>query len=58
MQAGREDEDGSCFSSTLSKTVPEESCVEARSNGVWYRGVEGNGESGPYGACVEKHPLP
>ena len=21
-------------------------------------GVEGNGESGPYGACVEKHPLP
>lgn len=63
---GREDEDGSCFSSTLSKTLPEKSCVESRSNGVWYqcndgewiRGVEGAGESGPYGACVSKHPLP
>lgn len=63
---GREDEDGSCFSSTLSRTVPEKSCVESRSNGVWYqcnngdwyRGVEGNGDSGPYGACVEKHSLP
>jgi hypothetical protein len=64
--SGREDEDGSCFSTTLSKTVPEKSCVESRSNGVWYqckdgdwyRGVEGDGASGPYGACAEKHPLP
>jgi hypothetical protein len=63
--SGPED-DGSCFSTTLATTVPEKSCVESRSNGVWYqckagdwvRGVEGEGETGPYGACAEKHPLP
>jgi hypothetical protein len=57
---------GGCFSATLNRAVPENTCVESRSNGIWYqcideawiRGVEGEGSSGPAGACVSRHPLP
>jgi hypothetical protein len=54
---------GGCFSATLNKAMPEKSCVQSRSNSIWYqcidrawmRGVEGN--SGPAGACVSVNPL-
>jgi len=54
---------GGCFSSTLNVAVPEKTCVQSRSNSIWYqcvdrawyRGVEGN--NGPSGACLSRHPL-
>ena len=56
--------DGGCFSTTLNKAVAEKTCVQSKTNGVWmqcndrqwFRGVEGS--TGPYGACVSRHPLP
>lgn len=59
----RDEDDGSCWSSTLGTTKPEMTCVQSQSNsvwyqcknGAWYRGVE-DGE-GPYGPCASMHPL-
>jgi len=56
--------EGGCFSSTLNRAVPEKTCVQSRSDGIWFqcnarqwfRGV--TGDTGPYGACVSRHPLP
>jgi hypothetical protein len=52
-----------CFSYTLQKTLPELSCVQSRSNqlwfqckaGEWFRG--GDSSAGPYGTCTSSHPL-
>jgi hypothetical protein len=54
---------GGCFSPTLNTHVAENTCVQGRSNSIWYqchsgawdRGVTGN--TGPHGACASVHPL-
>lgn len=62
-----EDEDvgpGGCWSGTLQEMVDADTCVQSKfdgiwfqcQNGKWYRGV--SGDTGPYGACASKHPLP
>lgn len=65
---GADDDDdagaGGCWSGTLQDTVAANTCVQSKfdsvwfqcHDGKWYRGVSGN--SGPYGACVSRHPLP
>jgi hypothetical protein len=58
-----DDDAGGCWSGTLQDMMDARSCVQSRSNrvwfqclnGTWYRGVSGN--NGPHGACTSSHPL-
>lgn len=52
--------DEPCYSATLGKTMPENACVQSRSNEVWYRCIDGEwirngGPSDP--KCISKTPL-
>lgn len=64
--SGADDADsteGGCYSGTLQEMVGPLTCVESKSNGVWYQCKQGSwfrgvsGSSGPYGACSSKHAL-
>lgn len=65
-EAESDDAGGSCFSNTLGRTMPELTCVQSRSNSIWYqckdgnwyRGVAVGGGEGPYGPCASSHALP
>lgn len=56
---------GECYSPTLDMDVPATTCVQARSNGVWYQcngdvwvtPVDTATQSGPLGACSASYPL-
>jgi hypothetical protein len=58
-----DDSVGSCWSPTKDAQMDGLSCVQSRSNsiwfqckdGLWYRGVTGS--TGPFGACTSVHPL-
>jgi lysozyme C len=65
---GGDDDDGAdtgggCWSATLDDMQDAGSCVQSKSNGIWYQCHEGSwyrgvaGSSGPYGKCTSKHPL-
>lgn len=55
--------DVTCHSATLGDDEPEGSCVQAKSDGVWYQCTSSGWESGvadgsgPIGACTSEHPL-
>lgn len=55
--------DDDCWSATLNDDVAELTCVQSRSNRVWYQCKEGQwyrgvqGSEGPYGPCAATHPL-
>jgi hypothetical protein len=55
--------EGGCWSGTLQDMVDARSCVQSRSNRVWFQCMSGswhrgaNASSGPYGACAGSHPL-
>ena len=51
--------DASCYSATLQRQMPENSCVQSRFDGLWYQcseGQWGDRYSNP-DACVSQHPL-
>ena len=55
--------EGGCFSGTLDEMVPARTCVESKFDGKWFQCKDGQwfrgGDTGtgPFGACVTKHPL-
>ncbi|MEZ4262603.1 MAG: hypothetical protein R3B36_26195 [Polyangiaceae bacterium] len=61
--AADDGEVGSCWSPTMDKQMDGLSCVQSRSNGIWfqckdglwYRGV--SGRTGPFAPCASVHPL-
>lgn len=61
--AGDESDDGGCWSATLQDMVDARSCVQSKSNGVWFQCINGswsrgaNASSGPSGKCSASHPL-
>jgi hypothetical protein len=58
-------EPGSCFAGTLQSSLPPGGCYQRSGDGVWFqcnggqwfRGVDGDGQTGPYGACEPRFPL-
>lgn len=63
---GDQDTAGSgCWSATLKELVPDLTCVQSVSNGLWYQCRESDGKwyrgvaggQGPFGACASQHPL-
>jgi peptidoglycan/xylan/chitin deacetylase (PgdA/CDA1 family) len=54
-----ESSDDPCFSATLGKRVPENTCVQSTSNELWYRCVDGEWlrTTRSDSACVSRHPL-
>jgi hypothetical protein len=54
---GDEGQEGGCWSGTLQDMVDARSCVQSKSNGVWYQCMDGgwyrggNATSGQFGAC-------
>ena len=54
---------GGCFSFTLQKQMPELSCVQSRTNQLWFQCKKaqwfrsGDSQTGPYGACSSSHPI-
>lgn len=61
--AGKNEEEGGCWSNTLGVETEELTCVQSKASGIWfqckdgkwYRGVDDSG--GPYGKCAARHPL-
>lgn len=49
-----------CSSSTLGKTVPENACVQSRTDQKWYRCVAGEwaASSTTDSKCIARHPIP
>ncbi|HEY1960372.1 MAG TPA: hypothetical protein VGH28_32400 [Polyangiaceae bacterium] len=52
-----------CHSATLGDDEPEGTCVQSKSDGVWYQCTDAgwesgvSGDAGPIGACTSEHPL-
>ncbi len=55
--------EGGCWSGTLQDMVDARTCVQSKSNGVWFQCMEGgwyrggDATSGPFGQCNGSHPL-
>ena len=55
--------EGGCWSGTLQDMVDARTCVQSRSNNVWFQCMEGgwyrggDATSGPFGQCNGSHPL-
>jgi hypothetical protein len=58
-----QEDEGNCWSGTLSQMVEVGGCVESQYDGAWYQCnagkwyAGGGGGRGPYGACTSSHPL-
>lgn len=63
VPSGPTDDGGGCWSSTLEEMVDARTCVQSRADGIWYQCMDGawhggvSNRSGPYGVCIESHPL-
>ena len=61
--APEESSEGGCWSATLQDMVDARTCVQSRSNAVWFQCMDGGwyrgGDSatGPFGPCIGSHPL-
>ena len=55
--------EGGCWSATLQDMMDARTCVQSKSNGVWFQCMEGawyrggDAASGPFGQCQGSHPL-
>lgn len=55
--------EGGCWSATLQDMMDARSCVQSKSNGVWFQCMDGgwyrggDATSGPFGQCEGSHPL-
>ncbi len=58
-----ESAEGGCWSSTLQDMVDARTCVQSKSNGIWFQCMDGgwyrggDATTGPFGQCIGSHPL-
>ena len=55
--------EGGCWSATLQDMMDARTCVQSKSNGIWFQCMDGgwyrggDATSGPFGQCKSSHPL-